>query len=146
MTSPLEEAELKLLAHLSEDAEHAGGNHQRLWLDPKPLIRRLGLSQEQFATDSGRLVAHGLAGVRKFASDAVSDTASPYCAIWLTGKGEDYMRALRAVLGVVPKLTADATKELWAKELWAKGAGAVVGTASQLLGEFTDHAAPRPTV
>lgn len=131
MTEPIEEAELRMLAYLSE---HAGGYHQRLWLDPKPLIRALGLSQEQFGTDSARLVAHGLAGVRNYAPDAVPVPPTRCCAIWLTGKGEDYMRALQAALGAGPKLNAGAVKELW-----AQGTGAIVRIAGELLVEFADH-------
>lgn len=131
MTAQIEEADLKMLAYLSE---HSGGHHERPWLDPKPVIRSLGLSQEQFATRSAHLVELGLAGVRLYAPDAVPAPSSRFCAIWLTGKGQDYIGVLETALGIGRRLTANVVKELWAKETEA-----ISETAQQLFSELSDH-------
>ena len=104
MTATTEEAGLKLLAYLSE---HAGRSGQRFWLDPKPVVRNLGISQEEFALASGYLVEHGFAGMRMFSvgADTPPVASARCCAIWLTGGGEHYLRKLQASPGVGGQLT-----------------------------------------
>jgi hypothetical protein len=104
MTATIEEGGLKLLACLSE---HAGQVGQRFWLDPKPVVRSLGISQEEFALASGYLVEHGFAGKRMFSvgADTAPVASVRCCAIWLTGSGENHLRELQASPGVGGKLT-----------------------------------------
>jgi len=73
-----------------------GGSGERISLDPKLIIRNLGVSVSQFTEDAAALAAHGLAGVRNFRPNT-NDVPSPICsAIWLTGKGETYLKELRS--------------------------------------------------
>lgn len=86
MVSP---AQLEMLEYLHE---RSGGSGRRIGLDPKHIRRGLRISPTRFAEDSASLVAHGFAGVRALRPDA-NDVPSATCsAIWVTGKGEDYLR------------------------------------------------------
>ena len=86
MVSPAQQA---LLAYLHA---RSGGSGRRIGLDPKPVMHALRLSPAQFTEDSASLAAHGLVGVRDVRADA-NDVPSRKCsAIWVTGKGEDYLR------------------------------------------------------
>jgi hypothetical protein len=89
MLASLSQTELTLLQYLRE---HSGASGERVWLDPKPIARRLRISVTQFAADSASLAALGLAGVRDFRADANDVPSAKRSAIWLTGKGEDYLR------------------------------------------------------
>jgi hypothetical protein len=89
MVASLSQTELTLLQYLHE---HSGGSGERIWLDPKPIARRLRISVTQFAADSASLAALGFAGVRDFRADANDVPSAKRSAIWLTGKGEDYLR------------------------------------------------------
>ena len=86
MVSPAQQAMLEYLR------ERSGGSGRRIGLDPKPVMHGLRISPAQFAADSASLAAHGLVGVRDVRPDA-RDVPSRKCsAIWVTGRGEDYLR------------------------------------------------------
>jgi hypothetical protein len=93
-----------MLMHISHDQlvlldylhDHTRGSGERISLDPKLLARRLHISMTRLADDSACLAAHGFAGVRDFRPDG-DDVPSAICsAIWVTGKGEDYLRRLES--------------------------------------------------
>jgi hypothetical protein len=89
MLTNISATELMLLQYLQA---HSGGAGERIGLDPKPIRRSLRISITQFITDASSLVAHGLAGVRDFRADANDIPSSVCSAIWLTGRGEEYLR------------------------------------------------------
>ena len=88
----LSPAQLALLRYLHEHSGGpAGGSGGRIGLDPRPVMRRLRIGTAQFTEDSACLAAYGLVGVRDFRPNA-NDVPSATCsAIWITGKGEDYL-------------------------------------------------------
>ena len=89
MVSP---AQLTMLQYLHERSGESG---DRIWLDPTHIRRGLRISPTRFAEDSASLAAHGFVGVRALRPDA-NDVPSATCsAIWVTGKGEDYLRRSR---------------------------------------------------
>jgi hypothetical protein len=89
MYSNLNPRELNLLKYLRD---HSGRPGQRVALDPKPITRGLRISMIELAEASAALAARGLAGVRNQRPDA-NDVPSGKCtAIWLTGKGEDFLK------------------------------------------------------
>ena len=85
----LSPAQLALLRYLHE---HSGGLGGRIGLDPQPVMRGLRIGTAQFADDSARLAAHGLIGVRDFRPDGKKVPSGTCSAIWITGKGEDYLK------------------------------------------------------
>jgi hypothetical protein len=89
MSTDISQAELTLLQYLHERSGVRGG---RIGLDPKPIRRDLGLSESRLAEDSASLVAHGLAGVRHVRTGPEELPSSVCCAIWVTSKGEDYLK------------------------------------------------------
>ena len=91
MLANLSPAQLKLLQYLRE---HSGGSGGRIGLDPKPIMRGLRINTAQFAEGSASLAAHGFVGVRDFRPDANDVPSSKCSTIWVTGKGEDYLRRL----------------------------------------------------
>jgi hypothetical protein len=90
MVANISPAELALLEYLHK---HSGGLGERIGLDPKPITRSLRISMTQFAEDSASLAAQGLAGIRDFRPDANDVPSSRCSAIWLTKKGEDYLKS-----------------------------------------------------
>lgn len=89
MSANVSPAELTLLQYLHE---HSGGSGRRIGLDPMHIRRGLRISPTRFAEDSASLGAHGFVGVRCLRPDA-DDVPSATCsAIWVTSKGEDYLR------------------------------------------------------
>ncbi len=75
--------------------QHAGGSGARTSLDPSFLTHQLGISAAQFAEDSKALAATGFVGVRDFRPNG-NDVPSLRCStIWITGKGEAYLRGLK---------------------------------------------------
>jgi hypothetical protein len=94
MSENISQTELSLLVYLHE---HSGGAGERIGLDPKPIRRSLRLSMNQFIADAASLTARGFAGVRDLRPDANDVPSSKCSAIWLTGKGEDYLRWFRSV-------------------------------------------------
>jgi hypothetical protein len=94
MPTNITDAEVALLDYLRK---HSGAPGERIAMDPRPITRSLGISVEQFAAESASLVALGFAGVRDFRPNA-NDVPSLKCSsIWLTGKGEDYLKNRAAV-------------------------------------------------
>ena len=93
MSANTSQAELTLLKYLQE---HSGGSGERPWLDPRSIARGLRISLKQFTEDSVSLAAQGFAGVRDFRPDAHDAPSLTCSAIWLTRKGEDYLRGLIA--------------------------------------------------
>jgi hypothetical protein len=93
MSASISQSELALLKYLHE---HSGQSGERIWLDPKPIIQSLHITMTQLAENSASLGAHGFAGVRDFRPDANNVPSSKCSAIWITRKGEDYLRALQS--------------------------------------------------
>jgi hypothetical protein len=93
MSAIISQTELMLLEYLHV---HSGGSGQRIALDPKPIARSLKISMNQFGEDSASLAAHGFAGVRDFRAAPNDVPSSRRSAIWLTKKGEDYLRGWRS--------------------------------------------------
>ena len=89
MSETISPAELTLLRYLRD---HSGVSGGRVGLDPKPVARGLRISMTQFAADSAALAARGLAGVRDLRPDANNVPSGTCSAIWVTSKGEDYLR------------------------------------------------------
>ena len=81
-------AEMTLLRYLQA---HSGGSGERIWLDPKPIMHDLHVSESQFAEDAAALQAHGFAGVRYF-TDANDVRSSKCSAIWVTKIGNEFLR------------------------------------------------------
>ena len=92
MWTDISQAQLALLRYLHE---HAGARGSRIGLDPKPIRRELGLSESRLAEDSASLAALGLAGVRHARTGPEERPSSVCSAIWVTSKGEDYLKRLR---------------------------------------------------
>ena len=89
MLANISQAELTLLEYLHE---HSGGLCSRIWLDPKPISKSLGISANQLIDNSASLAAHGFAGVRDSRPNA-NDLPSVECsAIWITRKGKACLR------------------------------------------------------
>ena len=89
MSGNIRPTELDLLRYLSD---HSGASGGRVGLDPKPIVSGLRISRTQFAADSAALQALGFVGVRNHRPKA-DDVPSTECsAIWMTKKGEDYLR------------------------------------------------------
>ena len=109
MSSHLGETQLALLAYLRE---HSGGYAQRIGLDPKPVAKGLRIDHGELVMEASALVRHGLVGVRGFRPDAGHPASEPVPAIWLTGRGEDYLRRLEADPGVRRRVTVTSVKEM----------------------------------
>jgi hypothetical protein len=86
MVSP---SQLALLTYLRE---RSGGSGARVGLDPGPVMRGLRIGATRFAEDSASLAAHGLVGVRDVRPGTDNVPSARCSAIWVTGKGEDYLR------------------------------------------------------
>ena len=89
MSANISQAELTLLQYLHE---HSGVSGGRIGLDPKPITRELRISMTQLAEHSAALAAHGFAGVRHTRPGADEVPSSTCSAIWVTSKGQDYLR------------------------------------------------------
>jgi hypothetical protein len=89
MPPAVTQPELNLMQYLRK---HSGRSGERVALDPKPIMRSLRISSVQFTQDAGSLRAHGYAGMRDYRPNA-NDVPSLLCSsIWLTKKGEDYLK------------------------------------------------------
>ena len=85
--------ELTLLQYLHE---HAGVSGGRIGLNPRAVMRALRINMTRLTEDAASLAAHGLAGVR-FARRGADDLPSSTCsAIWVTEKGEAYLKQLQS--------------------------------------------------
>jgi hypothetical protein len=109
MLTELGGMELKLLVYLQE---HSQGSGQRIGLDPKCIAKALRIRPEQLAKDSIALAGHSLAGVRAVHGDSNESDAGKISSIWLTGKGEEYLRRLAADAGVGIRITADLVTQM----------------------------------
>jgi hypothetical protein len=93
MPANITERELTLLQYLNDRSGVMGG---RIGLDPQRIRRDLRISLPRLAEDSAALTALGLAGMRyaRARSDdvALSTTCS---AVWVTSKGQAYLRRAR---------------------------------------------------
>jgi hypothetical protein len=89
MSPTISQAELTLLQYLHQHAGISGG---RIGLDPKAIRRDLRINMPRLAEDSASLAAHGFAGVRHTRPGADDVPSSTCSAIWVTSKGEDYLR------------------------------------------------------
>ena len=120
----LAQTELKLLAYLQE---HSEGSGQRIGLDPKPIAKDLRIGPEQLTKDSSALKGHSLAGVRGFRADPERLEAVKVSSIWLTGRGEDFLRQLEADPGVGRPITVAMVMQM---------GGALTDIAAKVLTEF----------
>jgi hypothetical protein len=98
MSSNLSPAELALLEYLHERSGTSGG---RIGLDPKPITRDLRISMTSLAETSASLAALGLAGVRNNRASAEGVASTICAAIWVTSKGQDYLKRARSAAAVV---------------------------------------------
>jgi hypothetical protein len=89
MSADLTHQELTLLKYLHDRSGIPGA---RFGLDPKFVKRGLRISVTQFARDSAALAVRGFAAVRYARSDAGDVPSSTCSAIWVTSKGEDYLK------------------------------------------------------
>jgi hypothetical protein len=96
MSVTISESELKLLQYLHE---RSGSSGARISLNPRAIMRAFRINPTRFGEDSATLAAHGFAGVRytRPASDIPSSTCS---AIWITSKGEAYLKQSQPRRGV----------------------------------------------
>jgi hypothetical protein len=131
MTANINEDELRLLAYLHEHAEGYDGNFA---FEPENVASALNFEMPAMKKNSSYLAAHGLVGMS--AADTTTMTARGFIfvTVWLTGLGEDYMRALEKEPSVGRKLTVGAVSQMW-----DAGKGIIVSTAAQLLAEYVKH-------
>lgn len=94
MNANISTDELKLLAYLHENAN---GYTEHFRFEPQDVCAALGINDEQVKKDTSYLVSHGLAGMQVV---DFGTRGSPHAfelnSIWLTGDGENYMRAVEA--------------------------------------------------
>jgi hypothetical protein len=122
----IDENELRLLTFLHENRKGYGPTLP-FYVYPQ-LLEAAGLSEPDFSLAISYLVEHCLAGMN--AESLIDENGSPDARlndIWITGLGEDYMRALENQPGIGRKITVAVLKE-------AKGL--IMGTASAALGDF----------
>jgi hypothetical protein len=93
MSSNISPAELALLEYLHARSGTSGG---RIGLDPKPITRDLRISMTRLAETSASLAALGLAGVRHNRPSAEGVASTICAAIWVTSKGQDYLKRARS--------------------------------------------------
>lgn len=125
MRNGMNETELRLLAHLHE---RSAGSGQRVSLDPKAIAGKLRLKLDEVAACAAALAAHGLAGLRGFRPVADESPPTGISAVWLTGKGEDYLRQVEADVGVGRRITVALVEEM---------GGPLRAIAGFVLAEFT---------
>jgi hypothetical protein len=89
MLMNISQAELTLLNYLNK---HSGGADERIWLDPKPIAKSVGISANQLADNSASLAAHDFAGVRDSRPYADELPSVECSAIWITRKGKACLR------------------------------------------------------
>jgi hypothetical protein len=85
----LSRSECALLQYLHD---HSGGWGERTSLDPKYVIRALRLGRPGFEADMASLSALGFAGARRFRVEGEREAMMPPSAVWITGKGEEFLR------------------------------------------------------
>lgn len=120
MNSNINEAELKLLAYLHEQAR---GYTEDFMLRTAEIIPAIGIGEDQLKKDLSYLKAHGLAGMKVVNTTAINSKQTSFLLVglWLTGEGEDYMRELENRLadaekeaGAPRKITLVVVQEGWA--------------------------------
>ncbi len=108
MNPTLSRSECALLQYLHD---HSAGWGERTALDPKYVIRGLRIGKPGFEADVASLTALGFAGARRVQADlertapAVAMVAAP-SAVWITGKGEDFLRERLAERRLAPGAAA----------------------------------------
>jgi len=127
----LDEKELELLAHLHETVE---GYDHHFKVDPKGVMAALSVDEKQLRKSASYLEAFGLVGTTKIDVTTFQSAEFLFAGIYLTGLGEDFMRALEKKPGVPKKITLGVMKELW-----TVGKGAISSVAGQTLAEFVKH-------
>ena len=85
----LSRSECALLQYLHD---HSGGWGERTALDPKHVIRALRMGRPGFEADVASLAALGFAGARRFRPEGEREGVTPPSAVWITGKGEEFLR------------------------------------------------------
>lgn len=131
MTANINEDELKLLTHLHEHATGYGEHAQFL---VESLLAVMNMEKEKFRKDISYLKEHGLVGVHAVPFKSQRPVYYEITTVWITGLGEDYMRALEKEPGIARRLTVSVLSELW-----ATGKAAILSTASQLLADYAKN-------
>jgi hypothetical protein len=97
MSDTLSPTQLKLLQYLQDRSGVSGG---RIGLDPKAVMRGLGIKMTGLNADAAALASLGLAGVRHANTGRDDDgrvlPSATCAALWLTKQGEDYLRQWHA--------------------------------------------------
>ena len=107
MSSNISPAELALLEYLHERSGPSGG---RIGLDPKPITRDLRINMTKLAETSASLAALGLAGVRHNRANAESVASNICAAVWVTRKGQDYLKGARSAASAAAEAAAATTR------------------------------------
>jgi hypothetical protein len=111
MTAHISESELKLLVYLHENVGGYGKNHH---VPPPQICRDLGIDLAVLTKDGSYLEEHGLAGIEVVSHKnplGLIDKLS-VDAVYLTGLGEDYVRALENQPSIGRKLSVKVLGEL----------------------------------
>jgi hypothetical protein len=105
MDPTLSRSQCALLQYLRD---HSAGRGQRTSLDPKHVIRALRVGRPGFDADMASLAALGFAGARRYQADldraatagssngGAAAVMAPPSAVWITGKGEEFLRLRQA--------------------------------------------------
>ncbi len=110
MNANINDDELSILAYLHECAK-AFGEHGRF--EPKEIMQALKLDDPNFVKHISYLVEHDLAGIKTIdVSTMQTGQKHRIIGVWLTGKGENFMRELEAQPGIARKITVASLKEL----------------------------------
>jgi hypothetical protein len=110
MNANINEDELRVLAFLHETV---AGYDENFELDPKAVGKSLALDEQQLAKTASYLASHGLVGMATADTSTFNGHAFLFTALWLTGKGEDYMRELEAQPGIGKRITVALVRETW---------------------------------
>ena len=130
MNVNLSEGELKLLAHLHENAI---GFDDTCQFDPAAVRTALDIDEPTFRRQVSYLASFRLVGIEEEGVEPFdkSSPSSIITGIYLTGAGENFMRELEQAPSIGRKLTVGVVSELW-----AMGKGTIVSTSGQILAEF----------
>jgi hypothetical protein len=125
MNYHVNEAEMKLLAHLNEHARGYGSNYP---FEPADVQAALDLDDTSFARASSYLEELGLIGIDSERVDTYGSSDLILKELWLTGPGANFMRTLENAPGVGRKVTVAVVSQVW-----KIGTDAIVKVASQLV-------------
>jgi hypothetical protein len=134
MKMHINEDELKLLAHLHEKA---GGCGASFAIPANRVATALEVNGQGLRSISSYLAEHQLVGFADLPDQYFTfpnRTPRTILGLYLTGNGENYMRALEAEPRVGKKVTLGILKELG-----TSGKSVLLGVAGQLLAEFVKH-------